>query len=133
MTDETLLATFEAGTIAPAALRHREHVRVAWLLLGRYARVEAERRLMQGLRDVAVRAGKPAHFDVALTRAWMNAIEIATAQTPRQSTFDALVAAHPDLLDPASVCTGAGQKGQGRRAKGKPTPENVNDALARRP
>ena len=129
MTDETLLASFEAGAIAPVEFRHREHVRVTWLLLGRHGRADAERRLLHGLRGLAARAGKPDKFDAALTRAWIDAIELAAITVPRLATFDALVAAHPDLLDSRSVGAGATQKGQGRRAKGKPT----TVALALRP
>jgi hypothetical protein len=103
MTDDMLVIAFETGTIAPAALRHREHVRVAWLLLCRYGRAEAERRLLSGLLALAIRAGKPGKFDAPLTRAWLDAIENRAA---RAQTFEALVAEHPELLDPRSVLVG---------------------------
>jgi hypothetical protein len=103
MTDEILLKAFEDGTIALAAFGHREHVRVGWLLLGRYGRAEAERRVLDGLLSLAVRAGKPEKFNAPLTRAWLDAIETAATRAPHVSTFEALIAEHPDLLDARTV------------------------------
>ena len=99
MKDDELVEGFEAGTLAAEAFRHREHVRLTWIYLGRHGRAEAERRLLDGLRAFAARAGRPDKFDAALTRAWVEAIDQARAGVPAGSDFEALVAARPDLLD----------------------------------
>ena len=102
MTDTELIEAFESGTLPPAALRHREHVQLAWLYVTRYGRDEAERRLLEGLRAFAARAGKPDKFDGPLTRVWVATIADA-ATACGASTFTDLVAARPDLLDASAV------------------------------
>lgn len=99
MKDDALVSAFEAGTLPPAGFRHREHVRLAWLYLRRHRRADAERRLLHGLRALAVRAGKPDRFDAALTRAWLQRIEAAAAGAAAPSS-DAFIAMHPELLAP---------------------------------
>ena len=107
MNDEQLVTTFENGTLTPDAFRHREHVRLTWLYIVCHGRPEAERRLLEGLRAFAARAGKPDKFDPVLTRAWVAAIDTAIAAGPPASSFDRFIAARPELLDRASVRAGA--------------------------
>jgi hypothetical protein len=102
MTDDALVDGFEGGTLAPAAFHHREHVRLTWLLLTRLGRAEAERRLLAGLRALAIRAGKPEKFDAPLTLAWVAVIEGARLARPDRS-FDELVSARPDLIERGTV------------------------------
>jgi hypothetical protein len=99
MTDDDLIAGFEAYTIPPGAFGHREHVRLAWLYLRRHGRSGAEARLLAGLRAFAAAAGRPDKFDAALTRAWVARIAAATAALPRDHSFEDLLASHPELLD----------------------------------
>src|SRR5689334_14662209 len=106
MTDDAMLAAFAGGELDPAAFRHREHVRTAWLHLGRYGRVEAERRMLDGLRTLALRAGRAERFDAALSLAWMAAIDAARLAHPECATFDDFIAAAPELLDPRAVPAG---------------------------
>lgn len=103
MTDEELVAGFESGTLPPHTFGHREHLRVAWWYLARLEPGDASRRLQTGLRSLAARAGKPDKFDAALTAAWVAVLADAAATLGPHPTFDALAAARPDLLDPASV------------------------------
>ena len=103
MTDAELFEGFEAGTLPADRFGHREHVRLAWLYLRRVGRDDAERKLLDGLRWVAARAGTPDKFDAALTRAWVAVLDGAVAAVGPTATFDVLVEARPDLLDPASV------------------------------
>jgi N-formylglutamate deformylase len=103
MTDEELVEAFERGTMAPRAFGHREHVRVAWLYLKRYEPADAERRMLDGLRAFAARAGKPSKFDAGLTHAWMGAIDAARRAEPPGVAFDDLVRARPALLDSSAV------------------------------
>ena len=103
MTDDELVDGFETGRLAPERFGHREHLRLAWCYLTRFARGEAERRLLAGLRAFAARAGKPEKFDAALTSAWVAVLADAAVQLESPATFDALVASRPDLLDRAAV------------------------------
>jgi len=102
MTDDELAAGFEGGTLQPAAFGHREHVRLTWLYLVRRGRLEAERRMLDGLRALAARAGRPGKFSAVLTMAWVATIADAIADHPGAASFDELVAAAPQLLDRAA-------------------------------
>jgi hypothetical protein len=100
---ETALADgFESGALAPGDFHHRDHVRLAWVYLRRYGRDDAERRLLEGLRAFAMRAGKAEKFDAPLTRRWVALIDQARQSAGAQS-FETLIAAHPELLDPATA------------------------------
>lgn len=102
MTDRQLVEGFERGLIGAADFRHRDHVRLTWIYLTHFGRAEAERRLLEGLRAFAARAGRPEKFDPLLTRAWVAAIDEARLASPAL-TFDELVSARPDFLRRDSV------------------------------
>ena len=102
MTDDELVSGFETGALPPGRFGHREHLRLAWCYLTRFGREEAEWRLLAGLRAFAVRAGKPDKFDAALTSVWVGVLADAARQLD-SPTFDALIAARPELLDSATV------------------------------
>lgn len=103
MDTDTLVRTFEEGTLPASSFHHADHVRLTCAYLDRYGPAEALRRLADGLRRFAARAGKPEKFDAALTRAWLDAIAAARRAHPAAETFEALVALRPDLLDRSSV------------------------------
>ena len=102
MTDDELVDGFETGELPPGRFGHREHLRVAWCYLTRFGRDETERRLLAGLRAFAARAGKPDKYDAALTSAWVGVLADASRQLDGP-TFDALIAARPELLDSATL------------------------------
>ena len=102
MTDMELMAGFERGTIEPDAFGHAEHVRLAWLYLQQCGRPEAERRLLAGLRALAVRAGHPEQFSAALTLAWIDRIDRARAALGEHS-FAELMRHHPELGERGAV------------------------------
>src|SRR5262245_36386471 len=103
MTDNELVSEFENGALPPGRFGHREHVRLAWWYLTRFGREETERRLVDGLRAFAARAGKPDKFDAALTSAWIGVLADASRDLEPHATFEALIAARPELLDSSSV------------------------------
>jgi hypothetical protein len=104
MTDDELVDGFETGLLPPERFGHREHLRLAWCYLARFGREDTERRLLTGLRAFAARAGRPDKFDAALTAAWVGVLADASAEIGSPATFEALIAARPDLLDAATVC-----------------------------
>ena len=103
MDTPTLVSRFEDGTLHGADFHHIDHLRIAWHYLERYGLAEARRRIGDGLLALATRLGKVDKFDLALTQAWVAAVDEARRTHPHAGSFDALVAARPDLLDRASV------------------------------
>ena len=96
LTDDELIAGFEAGTLAE--FPHASHVRLTLAYLSRHGRDETLRRLTEGLRRFAAAKGHPEKFHVTVTRAWLTAIDGARQARPGL-TPAALLAACPALLD----------------------------------
>jgi len=95
MTDTDLLSRFEALALAPGEFRHRQHVQLAFAMLDRY-RI--------GLRRFAEHCGAAGKYRDDLTCAWLALVATRLAMGPYAS-FDALVDAHPDLLDKTVIPT----------------------------
>ena len=99
-TDESLLAAFEEGTLAPADFHHRDHVHVAWILLGRAPLLEAIARYSAGLRGFAARVGKPELYHETITWAYLLLIQERRNRGSEEArtSFEAFAAAYPELL-----------------------------------
>ncbi len=96
--DKSLLDHFESGDIAATAFGHREHLQVAYSMLGRYDFVEACARYASTIRAMATSAGAPEKYNTTITIAFMSLI----AERLSRSTcadFDAFLASNPDLLN----------------------------------
>jgi hypothetical protein len=96
--DRQLRHQFETKTLANAAFRHREHVRLTWIYLTEDAPDRVAARLCQSLLDLAASHGVPQRFHHTLTVAWVRIIDDARRAHP-DLAFDALVDACPCLLD----------------------------------
>jgi hypothetical protein len=94
MTDAELLAVFETGTLAE--FRHRDHVRVGFAMLARDGDLAAAALAFRaGLRRLAGDSGK---YHETIT--WAYLVLIAERMhDKRYASSEALLAAHPDLLD----------------------------------
>ncbi len=100
MTDEELIARFEAGRLD--GLPHADHLRLGLLYLARDDRAEAVRRLADGLLLFATMKRHPEKFHVTMTRAWLELLDAARATQPGSSPSD-VIAAWPGLLDPKAL------------------------------
>ncbi len=98
ITDDELLAAFEAGREPEGGFHHREHLRVAWLYLGRDPWPTALGRFAEGLKRFAIAQGHPGLYHETVTVAYFLLIHERMAQAETESTFDAFVAGHPELL-----------------------------------
>jgi hypothetical protein len=99
MTDAEFARAFERGAIAPADFHHRSHLRLAWVYLAEAGSLaDATARMAAALRRFAASAGHPEKYSDAVTAFWMAEMAAARAATPGVP-FDALVGAHPRLLD----------------------------------
>jgi hypothetical protein len=96
--DLLLREQFETKTLANAAFRHREHVRLTWIYLTQEPADAVGPRLCTALLDLATSHGVAGRFHHTLTVAWVRIIEEARRQHP-DLPFDDLAAACPSLLD----------------------------------
>lgn len=103
MDDRALLYAFEAGTVAKEAWDHRAHLRVAYLVLGESSFEDACERLRAGLRQLLERFGIEDAIDrgyhETITVAWLRLVRSAMRTHGPHASFDAMVAAHPYLLE----------------------------------
>jgi hypothetical protein len=97
-TDDELLAAFEAGREPEGGFHHREHLRVAWLYLGRDPWPVALGRFAEGLKRFAVAQGKPGLYHETVTVAYFLLIHERMAVDSGEGDFDAFVARYPELL-----------------------------------
>ena len=92
------LDEFYAGRIRTSGFAHRDHVRMAFLALGRDPFPDAFVRYSEGIRQLAVHAGRPEKFNQTITGAFLSVIAERLVEHPH-ADFDAFIAANPDLLD----------------------------------
>jgi hypothetical protein len=97
--DGELVARFEALAIAPAAFRHREHVRLACAMLRGADFGDAAVRFRRALRRFTAAAGAPDKYHETLTWAYLAVVAQRMACDPTATTSHELVARHPDLVD----------------------------------
>lgn len=99
LADDQLVARFEALAVAPADLRHREHVRLAYAMLRGADFGDAALRFRSALRRFAAEAGAPGRYHETLTWAYLAVIARRSAEDPGLTTSFGLLDRHPDLLD----------------------------------
>jgi len=100
LTDEELLAAFEACALPKERFHHGDHIRLAWLYTGRYGPAEAERRFLAGIRRLAEHFGAPETFHYTATVAWMRLVSSRHPgfPGPGQVLYSEWIAANQELL-----------------------------------
>ena len=96
--DRKLLHDLETCTLAAQEFGHREHVRVAWVLLREQPLDEALRRLETLLRRFASRQGKSDLYHATITWAFLFAIHERIAHLGADHAWREFAAANPQLL-----------------------------------
>ena len=94
MDDLDLVTAFERGTLK--GFPHRDHVRVAWILLEREGYEGAVVAMAGGIRRIAIAAGLLSQYHETRTIAWMRLIDAARTE-PFESSND-FVDQRPALL-----------------------------------
>jgi hypothetical protein len=92
------LQAFLRGEVCAVDFPHREHVRMAFEMLGRHDFAEALLHYSRTLRAMTARAGKPQAFNQTITVAFLAVIAQRMAQMPG-GDFAAFAQRHPDLFD----------------------------------
>lgn len=98
MTDEALVAAFEAGRTPPGGFPHREHVRVAWWYLCRHPLPAALERFRLGLVRFAAAHGAPGRYHDTITTAYVLLIHERLEETGRTHSWEEFADRHADLL-----------------------------------
>ena len=98
MQTDSLVETFERGTVDPAAFGHREHLYVAWWYLRALPPEEALARYVRHLRSLTTALGAPEKFHATITWAYVALLHDAMSRAP-DASFDELLEANPSLLD----------------------------------
>ncbi len=98
MTDEELVASFEAATRPASDFPHREHVRVAWWYVRRYPLHEAIGRFAAGLQRFASAHGVPGLYHETITVAFLLVVADRLDDDARRLTWTDFSARHADLL-----------------------------------
>lgn len=96
ISDQELLDHFELATLDPATFTHRDHIRLAWLLLRRSGLPAVLEAYRQGLRRLTARVGRPEAYHETVTFAFV--LLIHDRLGPLDETFDAFAARNADLF-----------------------------------
>jgi len=99
MDDREFLRLFHDANLPGEEFRHRGHLRLAWLVLSRHRKDEAESIVAREIRQFAVANGASGRYHDTLTRFWIRLVGHAMENAPETSTIDELVAKFPFLLD----------------------------------
>jgi N-formylglutamate deformylase len=100
MTDDELLARFEALQLPDGCFRHREHVRLAWIYLHRFPVLEALARLSTGLATFAHSRGAPQRYHQTITWGYFFLIAERMARSASGQSWDHFARDNADLLSP---------------------------------
>ena len=99
MDDSEFLRLFHEGALTGDEFRHRGHLRLAWLVLSRHPRDEAERIVASEIRRFAVANGASNRYHDTLTRFWVRLLSHAMENAPEARSIDELLSVFPFLLD----------------------------------
>jgi hypothetical protein len=97
LSEDELIAAFEACTLAPSAFPHREHVRLAWAYLRRETLAAAITKFCGGLKAFAASIDKAGLYHETVSWAFMLIIQDRIARRPSDS-WEEFAAANDDLL-----------------------------------
>jgi hypothetical protein len=99
MDDDEFLRLFHESNLPGEEFRHRGHLRLAWLVLSRHQRGEAERIVAHEIQQFAVADGASGKYHDTLTRFWVHLVGHAMENAKDAGSIDELLARFPFLLD----------------------------------
>lgn len=97
--DEEFLAAFFGGEFGADAFRHRDHLRLAWLMIRRFGLEEGGDRVAAGIKRFAAAHGVADRYHETITRFWLRLVDHAVQVRPEIEEFDRFLEAFPLLLD----------------------------------
>ncbi len=99
MDDDAFVRAFLDGSLPPARFHHRDHLRLAWVLIRRRGAAEAAGAITSGIRHYAAAHGQSGLYHETLTRFWIGLVAHMIEARPAIDDFDAFLAAFPLALD----------------------------------
>jgi hypothetical protein len=97
--DEEFAQSFMDGSLAPARFRHRDHLRLTWLLIRQLGLEEAGTAVASGIQRFAAAHGHAERYHETLTQFWVRLVGHVMQAHPEIGDFEAFMAAFPHLLD----------------------------------
>ncbi len=98
MSDDEMIANFEACTLSHDMFHHADHVHMAFLYLRRYPGLEALRRFSASLKNFAAAKGSPGRYHETITWALLLLIRERMARSNCEQSWSEFSVANPDLL-----------------------------------
>jgi hypothetical protein len=98
MTDEKVVAGFEAGTVPDGGFHHPQHVRVAWWYARRHPWLAALARFQTALRRFAEAQGKPELYLETITTAFVVLVAAERLDGAADLSRDDFAARNANLL-----------------------------------
>ena len=99
MDDREFLRLFHDGNLPGEEFRHRGHLRLAWLVLSRHRKDDAEQIVAREIQRLAAASGSPNRYHDTLTRFWVRLVGHAMEHAQGARSIDELLARFPLLLD----------------------------------
>jgi CDP-diacylglycerol--glycerol-3-phosphate 3-phosphatidyltransferase len=99
MTDDKFLQAFMDVTLGGAQFHHRDHLRLAWLLVTRFDREAARVAISQGIRRFAAHHGQSEKYHETMTQFWIRIVAHAIMARPEIESFDRFLETFPILLE----------------------------------
>ena len=88
MDDSEFLRLFHDANLPSEEFRHRGHLRLAWLILSRHRREEAESIVAREIRRLAAASGSANRYHETLTRFWVRILGHAMENAPDVRSID---------------------------------------------
>ena len=101
LSDAEFMAAISVAKFPGGKFGHHGHVRMAWICLKDTSFDAGMERIRSTVKGFAAILGVPEKYNETVTRAWAECVHAALERTPGIDSFDAFLAAHPELLNPA--------------------------------
>jgi len=99
MDDGEFLRLFHDGNLPSGEFRHYGHLRLAWLVLSRHGKDDAEQTVAREIQKFAVTNGAPNRYHDTLTRFWVRLVGHVMEKETEVGSIDDLFARFPFLLE----------------------------------
>ena len=97
--DEEFAGSFENCEYPNGMFKHADHIRLAWLYVGRFGRVGAEERITHSIRRFAASLGHEEKYHQTMTLAWLRLVHVACCASPELTDFETFIGSHLWLND----------------------------------